>query len=140
MDEGDACAPSTGSRLGVDETGPVGSKVFQRRTDIGDGKRNVMKTLTLLGQELSHRGFRPQRLQQLDEGAADGNHRLIDPLLGHHLPIERLHPVAAPVVLDGRVQVRHGDPHVIEVEQLHRAEGIGPNGGWHHIAVTIGAW
>lgn len=137
MNERDSGKPATHPRLGVDESGPVGGEMLESGLDIGDGECDVVQTFTVLGHEFPHRGFRSQWLEQLDEGPPYGDHRLLDSLLRDGLPIERLHPIAISVVVDGGIQVGNGDRDVVEIQQFHLVEGIRPRGSWHHIAGSI---
>lgn len=123
MDEDDASAPTSDPWLGVDESGTGLDQVGQSRLDRDDGICDVMQTLTMLGQESTHRGFRSQRLEQLDERPSHLDHRLLDPLALHLLPVDGLDPVSAPITLDGLVEVMDRDRHVVEIDQLHRGKG-----------------
>ena len=123
MDEGDASATTSDPWLGVDECGPGFDQMGQSRLDRDDGICDVVQTLTMVGQESTHRGFRSQRLEQLDERTSHRDHRLLDPLALYLLPVHGLDPIPAPITLDGLVQVLDRDRHVVEIDQLHDGEG-----------------
>lgn len=137
MNEGDSGTPTTHPRLGVDELGTVGGEMFESGLDVGHRERYVVHTFTVLRQELAHRGFRPQGLEKLDERPAHRDHRLLDPLLGNGLPVQRLDPITVSVTLDSSVEVGNGDRDMVEIQQFHVIEGICPTGSWHHIAGSI---
>lgn len=138
MDEGDPGATPAHPRLGVDETSSLflemGEGGFDRYNCISD----VVQTFTILGQELTHRGFRCEGLEKLDERPADGDHRLLDPLALHLLPVHGLDAVTVPISIEGSVEIVNGDRHVIEVEELHRLERISPPVACHSAVGSIG--
>lgn len=137
MDEGDLGATPAHARLGVDETRSlvleVGEGGFNRDNCIGD----VVETFTILGQKLTHRGFRAEGLEQLDERAAHGDHGLLDSLALHLLPVHGLDPVTVPVSIEGGVEIVNGDRDVVEVEELHRPERISPPVACHTAVGSI---
>lgn len=119
MDEGDPRAPAPDTWLGVDETGTCGSEMSQRGLDRDHCVGDMVQTLTLLRQEFAHRGFRAKGAKKLDERPTDRDHRLLNSLILHGLPVKRLDVVTDPVAFDGCVQVCDCDGHMIEIEQLH---------------------
>lgn len=137
MDEGDPGATSAHPRFGVDETCSLllemGKGSFDRYNSIGD----VVQTFTILGQELTHRSFRAEGLEQLNKGAAHGDHRLLDPLALHFFPVHRLDPVTVPVSIEGGVEIMNRDRDMVEIEKLHRPERISPPVACHSGASSI---
>lgn len=116
MNECNAGPSTPDSGFGVDETCPARSEVVQSGVDRSHCVGNVMQALTTLGQEPAHRGFRAQRLEELNEGATHGDHRLLDSLALHRLAIERLDPIPLTVSVDGRIEIFDGDGDVVEIE------------------------
>lgn len=138
MDEGDPCATTAHPRLGVDETRTLLLEMGEGRFDRYDCIGDVVKTFTILGQELTHRGFRAEGLEQLDERAAHGDHRFLDSLALHPLPVHGLDPVALPISIQGSVEIVDGDRDVVEVEEFHRRERISRPVSCHPAVGSIG--
>jgi hypothetical protein len=86
--------------------------------------RQNAETLAVIGQELAHRGFRAQRLQQLNKRPTNRDHRLLDTLVLNGLAIKRFDVVTRSIAGKRGVEIMNGDRHVIEVEELHRTEAI----------------
>ena len=84
----------------------------------------MMQTFTVFRQEYAHWGFRAQRLKQLNERAAQGDHRLLDSLLRNLFAIERLDLIPVRIQSKGGIEVLHGNGHVVEIEEFHLTEGI----------------
>ena len=126
MDEGDARTPATGASGLVDEFGSLRTQVVESDVDRRNGEGDVVQTLALALEESADRGVGAERLQQLDEGASHRDHRLLDTLRLHYLPVQRLHPVATAIVVEGCIEVVHGNGDVVEVDQLHQQEAKGP--------------
>lgn len=137
MNEGDPGATPARPRLGVDEACSLFLEMGKGGLDRYNCIRDVVQTFTILRQELTHRGFRPEGLEQLDERTAHGDHRLLDPLALHLLPVHGLDPVAVPVSIEGGVEIVNCDRDVVEVEELHLPERISPQVACHSGAGTI---
>lgn len=131
MDKGYPGSTASGTWLGVDEARSQTLQMAEGGFDRAHGVGNVMQTFTVLGQETTHRGFRAQRLEQLHEGPAHWNHRLLDPLFLDPLAIEGLDVVPVPITLDRPVEVLDGYRHMIQIEQFHshQARAISCHGG-----------
>jgi len=127
MDKGDTCAPAPGAGRLVDETGALLLEMSQRRFDGGDHERDMMQTLAPGLQESAHGSVRPQWLQQLDERPPDRDHRLFHALGLDDLPIQRLHAISSQIAGKCGVQVVDRDADVVQVEQFHDREAIGPD-------------
>lgn len=138
MDEGDPGATPAHPRLGVDETSSLFLEMGEGGLDRYNCISDVVQTFTILGQELTHRGFRAEGLEQLDERAAHRDHRLLNPLALHRLPVHGLDPVTVPISIQGGVEIVNGDRDVIEVEKLHRLERISPPVACHPAVGSIG--
>ncbi len=67
--------------------------------------------------------------------SADGQHGLGDPLLGVHLPVHDAQAERVGVERDRRVQVGHGDPHVVDPHDADVRQGVGV---WHGVGVGVG--
>jgi len=122
MNEGDTGTPATGPSGLVDEPGSIFAQVLEGDIDRRNRKGDVMQTLASVLQESADRGVGAERPQQLDEGATHGDHRLLDTLRLHYLPVQGLHPVTASVAVESHLQIMHGDADVVEIDQLHRQE------------------
>lgn len=138
MDEGDPGATPAHPRLGVDETCSLFLEVSEGGVDRDNCIGDVVETFTMLRQELTHRGFRAEGLEQLDERPPHGDHRLLDPLALHPLPVHGLDPITVPIPIQGGVEIVNGDRDVIEVEELHRLERISPAVACHSAVGSIG--
>ncbi len=138
MDEGDPGATATHPWLGIDETCSLFLEMGEGSFDRHDCISDVVQTFTILGQELAHRGFRAEGLEQLDERAAYREHRFLDPLALDPLPVHGLDPVAHPVSIQGGVEIVNGDRDMVEVEELHRLERISPQVACHSGVGSIG--
>lgn len=138
MDEGDPGTTPANPRLGVDEMCSLFLEMSEGGFDRYDSIGDVVQTFTILGQELSHRGFRVEGLEQLDERAADRDHCLLDPLALHLLPVHGLDPVAVSVSIEGGVEIVNCDRYVVEIEELHRLERISPPMACHSGVGSIG--
>ena len=131
MDKGDPGSPAPKPWLGIDETRTRLDEMAKGVLDGDDRIGNVVQTLTVLGQESTHRGFRPERLQELHERSAYRDHRLFHPLAVHLLPVDRLDPIPLPIAIDCRVEIGDGDRNMVEVEELHTSERIAPGPDCH---------
>lgn len=137
MNEGDLGTTPAHPRLGVDETCSLFLEMGEGCFDGYNCISDVMKTFTILGQKLAHRGFRAEGFEQLDERAANRDHRLLDPLALHLLPIHGLNPVAVPISIEGGVEIMNCNRDMVEVEELHWLERISPPVACHSGAGTI---
>lgn len=119
MDEGDPCPPASRTRTRVDQSRSLCLEVLEREIDRGDGECDMVQPLAMTLEEATHRCVRSERLEKLDEGPANGDHRLLDPLALDALPVQRLHPISPPVSVESGVEVVNCDCGVIEVDQFH---------------------
>ena len=84
-----------------------------------------MQTLAVTFDETSHRRVPVQRLQQLNMGATDRDHRLFHPLGFDDFAIQRLDSVLLPEPLESNIEIGHGQRSVMNVEQQHALERTG---------------
>jgi hypothetical protein len=119
MNESDASATTAYSWLLINQPGAFRPEVRQRRIDVGDGKRDVVHSLAAGLNESPNGRLRTERLEELDEGTANGDHRFFDTLFGNNLAIHGF-GTEEPEVLDkGDIQVPDGQGDVIEVVGEH---------------------
>lgn len=125
MHERDPRSPAANTRLLVYQANTLGLQVIEGGIDVGDGVGNMVHTLAARTDELADRRIPAERLQQLNMGASDGNHRLLNSLALDDLSMNRLHPVLAPVLGQGRVQIANGDPDMVDIDEEHAGNGRG---------------
>src|SRR5215216_4398249 len=119
-DEGDGAA----RRRVVDAHTP-GAQLFQRLGHVVDGERDEIEALALVLQVVRHRPALAEGRDQLDEGAADGEYRLVDAeALVLAFALQRQAEVLLPG-LGGGVQVADGDDDVVEVGDGHMLLAFG---------------
>ena len=118
--EGDAMATTTDARLLVDEPRPLIGEVLERLLDVGHGKRHVVHPLSPLLEEPANRRVVAEGLEELNEGAPDGKHRLVDSLRLDGLSVQRLDAILPAELVERGIEIAHGDAHVIEVVGEHR--------------------
>ncbi len=121
MNKGDPCPPASHTWLFIDQASSRLLQMRQRRLDVGYSVCHVVKALPMPIQEFADRGVGSQRLEQLYERAADGNHRLLYPLLLDNLPVDRVDEVPLLVGSQRCVEVTHCNSNVVQVEQSHPA-------------------
>lgn len=126
MHEGDAVPPTPEARNVVDQFGPHGAQVRQRRIDVRHLDGDVMQALAAPLQKPPHRAVGGQRGEHLQEGTTQGNHRLFDPLFRHRLPAQRLDPEESRQRAQRGLEVPHRNGGVMEVDGKHRGESSDP--------------
>ena len=131
MNESDPGPTSADSWLLIDQAGPLLAEMSESTLDVRHRVGDVMQTLTTSLQESPNRRVWARRLQELHERSPDGNHRLLNALFGHNLPIQGFSVVQLPIPVDGRIQVVDRNGNMVEVHEQH--SGIVPVG-------TIGSW
>lgn len=125
MNERDPMTPATGPRFRIDQASTLLLQVNQSRFDVGHLERDVMQTLAVTFYETPHRRVPVQRLQQLNMGATDRDHRLFHPLGFDDFAIQRLDSVLLPKPLESNIEIGHGQRSVMNVEQEHALERTG---------------
>ncbi len=121
MDEGDAGSASADAGGAVDQAGTFGLEVAQGGIDVGDGDGDVVDALAALTEEPSHRPVTVEGLEELDEGASQREHGLLDALLGDNLAVGDSDAVEGPETSHRLVEVGDGDPHMVQVVGQHPA-------------------
>lgn len=122
------CDPQTApsnSGLFIDESCALGLQVAQCCLYRRHSKSDVMQPFAMAFEKASDGRSPAERLNQLDERAADRDHRFFDALGLDHLAIQRFNPIPNRIALQGRVEIGDGYGNVVEVDQLHLGEAIG---------------
>ena len=119
MDKGNASTTTADAWLLINQPGAFCLEVRQRRIDIGNGKRYVVHSFATGLDEPPNGRLRAERLQELNERTADGDHRFFDALLGNNLAIHGLGAEEPEVLGKGDIQVPDGQGDVIEVVGEH---------------------
>src|SRR2546427_65816 len=89
-------------------------------------------------EEAPDRRVRTERSEQLDERAPDRKEHLFHPLWIDAFAMGGLDTERAPVVLDRRVEVLHGDADVIDLRE-HDQRFLGAIGGWSRAISSFAA-
>lgn len=103
----------------VDERYVVACEVVEGSFDVGDGERNVVQALPSFVEESPDRRIAPQRLKELEIRATDCDHCFFDSLGLHDFAGGRLNAVLPVQIGKGRIEVVHGDGHMIDVVRQH---------------------
>lgn len=122
MHEGDPMPLPADARLPIDETDPFCRQMVESGVDRRDCKRHMVEALSVAGEELADRRVGSERLQQLHIRGTHSNHRFLDSLLFHHLPRYGLHTVLPLVFGERRVEIMHGDGHMVDIDEPHLIE------------------
>jgi hypothetical protein len=72
-------------------------------------------------QELADGSFGAQGAEELDVRTAGSKQHLLHALITDHLAMNGLGSQGCSIFLGGGIQVGHGDPHVIDVQQDRRS-------------------
>ena len=141
MHEVDPGAGGSASRGVVEQPEAAGPEPGARLVDVGDPQRQLLQARPALADERRDGRRRGQRRQQLDLRAAvaEGDHGFVDALLGVLLAVRESAAQHVGVEGDGGIQVRHGDPHVIDHGVGQPEGGGGPGHGWSISQSTVPA-
>ena len=126
MNEGDPGAAASAASLLVDQADPFGAKVGKGCVDVGHRVGDVVHPFSVSGQKPADRRVISQRLQQLDEGAANRDHCFFHPLGLDRLPVQGLDAVLPFILGERRIQVGDGNADMVEIDQLHVAQRSEP--------------
>jgi len=111
-------------RLFVDQLGPPGGELAERRADVVDLEGHMVHSRPALAEELAYGRVLAERGQQLDPVRTDPQRRGLDPLLRNGLPpLER--STEEPLVGRNRlVEILDRDAKMMDSPRLHAADAI----------------
>ena len=99
----------------VDQPGALAPQLVERRPRCRHAIRDVMDAGPVRVTRNRPTGVSgAERAEQLDEGVADREQHLLDPLIVDAFTVDRLHPERPRVVLDRGLEVVDGDAHVVD--------------------------
>src|SRR5262249_25849156 len=113
--EGDGRSPTPRPGHLVDDLKALALDPFQRRRAIVDAVGDVVDPLALLVEVLGNGGVVAHGREQLDVRLRHLQQHLLDPVLLDDLAVHGLDAVGLAVVLDGAVEIAHGDGHVVDL-------------------------
>ena len=122
VDECDPMPTAPDPRRVVDQFGSLGAEVLERRIDVCHLDGEVVQAFTTLVEEPSHRGVGLQRGENLQKGATEGDHGLLDTLRLDRLTAQRLDPKELGQRSQRRLEVPDRNGGVVQVDGEHRGE------------------
>jgi hypothetical protein len=122
VNERDGRTSGTRPRRLVHQRDARGTQSPQHGCDVRDPVADVVDALATSGQKAPHRRLRTERAEELDVGRSHREEDLLYSLVLDPFAMRRFQTEGVPVLLDGGLEVGHGDPDVIDVEQevFHR--------------------
>lgn len=113
MEKSNLRVADSAAGFAVDQLHALRSEGFERCRDIRYCVGDVMESRAFLGQEFANRSVIGEGFQEFDVSVTNIQEHCLHTLLGDLFAVHRWHTERLLVKLDGRIQIRHGNPYVV---------------------------